>query len=122
MLKSCYGDEQAKRNLRVNKFRWYVTGTGFLLMRLWPLFKGAGETMRPIHHWGDGEAAGEWGGCGGNRGHWRFWYGRGWEVEEFIRIEVGPFSGQQTDLILKNHMHHFGDGAMISKVQRVAFW
>jgi hypothetical protein len=32
----------------------------------------------PIHHRGDGEAAGEWGGCGGDRGHWRFWVGWGW--------------------------------------------
>ena len=39
----------------------------------------------PIHHRGDGEAAGEWGGCGGDRGHWRFWIGWGWEVGEFIR-------------------------------------
>lgn len=43
----------------------------------------------PIHHRGDGEAAGEWGGCGGDRGHWRFWIGWGWEVGEFIRIESG---------------------------------
>lgn len=41
--------------------------------------------IRPIHHRGDGEAAGEWGGCGGDRGHWRFWIGWGWEVVEFIR-------------------------------------
>jgi hypothetical protein len=31
--------------------------------------------VRPIHHWGDGEAAGELGGCGGDRGHWQFWVG-----------------------------------------------
>jgi hypothetical protein len=29
----------------------------------------------PIHHRGDGEAAGERGGCGGDWGHWRFWNG-----------------------------------------------
>jgi hypothetical protein len=78
--------------------------------------------VRPIHHRGDGEAAGEWGGCSGDRGHWGFWTGWGWEVKEFISIEVGPFSGQLTCLTLKNHMHHSDDGAMISRVQRVAFW
>jgi hypothetical protein len=26
--------------------------------------------VRPIHHRGDREAAGEWGGCDGDRGHW----------------------------------------------------
>lgn len=36
--------------------------------------------ISPIHHRGDGEAAGEWGGCGGDRGHWRFWIGWDWEV------------------------------------------
>lgn len=45
----------------------------------------------PIHHWGDGEAAGEWGGCGGDRGHWRFWVGWGWEVGEFIRYRWVAF-------------------------------
>jgi hypothetical protein len=29
-------------------------------------------TIGPIHHRGDGEAAGERGGCGGDWGHWRF--------------------------------------------------
>lgn len=53
---------------------------------------GAGRRLRPIHHRGDGEAAGEWGGCGGDWGHWRFWIGWGWEVGEFIRNggEVWP--------------------------------
>jgi hypothetical protein len=29
----------------------------------------------PIHHRGDGEAAGEWDGCGGDRGHGGVWVG-----------------------------------------------
>jgi hypothetical protein len=44
--------------------------------------------VSPIHHRGDGEAAGEWGGCGGDRGHWGFrsvWLGGG----EFIRVGEG---------------------------------
>lgn len=57
----------------------------------------------PVHHRGDGEAAGEWGGCGGDRGHWRFWIGWGWEVGEFIRIKclVGVRGASQRIRILK---------------------
>lgn len=40
----------------------------------------------PIHHWGDGEAAGEWGGCGYDEGHWRFWIWVCLGGGEFIRI------------------------------------
>jgi hypothetical protein len=36
--------------------------------------------VSPIHHRGDGEAAGEWGRCSGDRGHWQFWIGWGWEL------------------------------------------
>ena len=51
---------------------WYEIGTRDSEQIYWPLFAGAGPLVRTIHHRGDGEAAGEQGGCGGDWGHWRF--------------------------------------------------
>jgi hypothetical protein len=51
---------------------WYGIGTGDLQQAYRPLFAGVLRIVRPIHHRGDGEAARERGGCGGDWGHWRF--------------------------------------------------
>lgn len=46
-----------------------------MFSRDWPGWPGAGDGLRPIHHRRDGETAGEWGGCGGDWGHWGYGIG-----------------------------------------------
>lgn len=38
---------------------WYIGGTRYLKEAFWPLIAGLSENVRPIHHRGDGEVAGE---------------------------------------------------------------
>lgn len=57
---------------------------GYNPLTTWPVAISVG----PIHHWGDGEAAGEWGGCDGDRGHWGYGIGVAGRLGEFIRNEV----------------------------------
>jgi len=63
----------------------YESGTSNPWLRYSSRTTWSVELGAPIHHRGDGEAAGERGGCGGDWGHWRFWDGWGWEVGKFIR-------------------------------------
>ena len=77
-------------------------------------------TVGPIHHRGDGEAAGEWGGCGGNRGHWRYWIVWGWEVGEFIRVG-GEVWGAETSIgVMKPFLFDYGNRSVALRPNRLS--